>query len=94
MSSLRATDRHSLEAFLGMSSGYVLNFSDYTFGEFVSENTGLDIHSQRYTSEGTSKAKKLRALWKLESDHVVGKLLLELIDYGVSLDLEPETKQR
>ncbi|HET9376702.1 MAG TPA: abortive infection family protein [Chthoniobacterales bacterium] len=89
MSSLQATDRHSLEAFLGMSSGYVLNFSDYTFGEFVSENTGLEIHSPRYTNEGTSKAKKLRAFWKLESNHIVGKLLLALIDYGVSLDLEP-----
>ncbi len=89
MSSLQATDRHSLEAFLGMSSGYVLNFSDYTFGEFVSENTGLEIHSQRYTNEGTSKAKKLRAFWKLESDHIVGKLLLALIDHGVALDLAP-----
>jgi 23S rRNA pseudoU1915 N3-methylase RlmH len=92
MSSLHAKDRRSLETFLGMSSGYVLDFSDYTFGEFVSENTGLEIHSQRYTNEGTSKAKKLRAFWKLESDHIVGKLLLELIDYGVSLDLEPEAK--
>jgi hypothetical protein len=89
MSLLQATDRYSLETFLGMSSGYVLNFSDYTFGEFVSEHTGLEIHSQRYTNEGTSKAKKLRAFWKLESDHTVGKLLLALIDYGVSLDLEP-----
>jgi len=57
----------------------------------VSE-TGLEIHSQRYTNEGTSKAKKLRAFWKLESDHIVGKLLLALIDHGVSLDLEPQAK--
>src|SRR5260221_12360759 len=84
MSSLQAIERRSFETFLGMSSGYVLDFSDYSFGEFVSENTGLDIHSQRYTSEGTSKAKKLRAFWKLEPDHIVGKLLHALIDYGVS----------
>jgi len=58
----------------------------------VSENTGLEIHSQRYTNEGTSKAKKLRAFWKLESDHIVGKLLLALIDHGVSLDLKPQAK--
>jgi hypothetical protein len=92
MSSLQATDRRSLEEFLGMSSGYVLNFSDYTCGEFVSETVGLDIHSERYTGEGTSKAKKLRAFWKLESDHLVGKLLLALIDYCVSLDIEPRPK--
>jgi hypothetical protein len=36
MSSLHATDRRSLEKFLGMSSDYVLNFSEYTFGELVS----------------------------------------------------------
>ena len=56
MSSLKAIDRRSLETFLGMSSGYVLNFSDYTFGEFVLENTGLDIHSDRYRTQGSSKA--------------------------------------
>jgi hypothetical protein len=89
MSSLQMIDRRNLEVFLGMSSGYVLNFSDSTFGEFVFENTGLEIHSDRYTNEGTSKAKKLRAFWKLESDHMVGKLLLALIDYGVSLKDTP-----
>jgi hypothetical protein len=60
----------------------------------VSENTGLEIHSQRYTNEGTSKAKKLRAFWKLESDHIVGKLLLALIDYGVSLDPKPTPDEK
>ena len=95
MSSLKAIDRRSLETFLGMSSGYVLNFSDYTFGEFVLENTGLDIHSDRYRTEGSSKAKKLRELWKLESDHIVGRLLLALIEYRDSLQFEstPEEKE-
>jgi hypothetical protein len=27
-----------------MSSGYVLDFSDSTFGEFVFENTGIDMN--------------------------------------------------
>jgi hypothetical protein len=47
----------AMEAFFGMSSGYVLNFSGSTFGEFVFEKTGIDIHSSRYTNEGTSKGK-------------------------------------
>jgi hypothetical protein len=87
-------DRQSLEAFFGMSSGYVLNFSDSTFGEFVFEKTGIDIHSSRYTNEGTSKAKKLRAFWKLESDYTVGKLLLALIDYNVALDPKTASKAK
>jgi hypothetical protein len=89
MSSLTMSDRHNLEKFLGMSSGYVLNFSDRTFGEFVFEAIGTDIHSERYTTEGTSKARKLRTFWKLEPDYLVGKLLLALIDHGVSLGTDP-----
>ncbi|MFZ1538289.1 MAG: hypothetical protein WAT23_13010, partial [Chromatiaceae bacterium] len=61
-------ERHNLEKFLGMSGGYVLNFSDRTFGEFVFEAAGIDIHDEKYTAEGTSKAKKLRTFWKLEEE--------------------------
>ena len=38
-------DRRSLEAFLGMGGGYVLDFSDRTLGEFVFDAVGLDIHA-------------------------------------------------
>ena len=86
MSTLSIAERHNLEKFLNMSSGYVLNFSDHTFGEFVFEVVGVDIHSEKYTIEGTSKAKKLRAFWKLEPDQIVGKLLLALVDYGATFN--------
>jgi len=89
MSALNMADRQNLEKLLGMSSGYVLNFSDRTFQEFVFEAVGVDIHSECYTAEGTSKGKKLRTFWKIESDHLVGKLLLALIDYSASLTAEP-----
>src|SRR3954463_11050656 len=82
MSALSMADRRNLEKFLGMGSGYVLNFSDRTFGEFVSEAVDIDIHNEKYTAEGTSKAKKLRTFWTVEPDYTVGKLLLALIDYG------------
>src|SRR5208337_1304206 len=94
MSSLNMADRHNLEKFLRMSSGYVLNFSDRTFGEFIFEAVGADIHAERYTSQGTSKANKLRAFWKHEPDHLVGRLLLALIDYGVSLEAEPTSEAK
>ncbi|MHB2027148.1 MAG: abortive infection family protein [Elusimicrobiota bacterium] len=88
MNSLSITDRYNLEKFLGMSSGYVLNFSNRTFGEFVSEQVAVDIDSGRYGIMGSSKANKLRSFWKLESDHTVGKLLLALINYGVFLNTQ------
>jgi hypothetical protein len=89
MSSLNMADRNGLEKFLGMEAGYVLKFSDRTFGEFIFETVGVDIHSERYTADGTSKARKLRTFWKLESDYLVGKLILALVDYAASLNSEP-----
>lgn len=77
-----------------MSGGYVLNFSDRTFGDFILEAVGLNIHAEKYTAEGTSKAKKLRAFWRLESDYTVGKLLLALIDYEASLDAKPDEQEK
>jgi hypothetical protein len=71
-----------------MSGGYVLNFSDRTFGEFVFETVGIDIHDEKYTAEGTPKAKRLRTFRKLEADFPVGKLLLALIDYDASLNAD------
>lgn len=77
-----------------MSGGYVLNFSDRTFGDFILEAVGLDIHAEKYTAQGTSKAKKLRMFWQLESDYTVGKLLLALIEYETSLNTEPDAQAR
>ena len=37
MSDLSGSDRRKLEKLLGMGGGYVLNFSDRTFGEFFDE---------------------------------------------------------
>lgn len=80
MSSLRVKDRRTLEKFLGMSSGLVLDFIDREFGELVLETVNIDIHSNRYIIDGkASKANKLRAFWNLESDYTVGRLLDALI---------------
>jgi hypothetical protein len=96
MSSLSIADRHNLEKHFGMAGGYVLNFSDRTFGEFVFEAVGLDIHDEKYAASGTSKANKLRTLWKVESDHAVGKLILALVDYDTTLNTaqDAEVKAR
>ncbi|MDI1318564.1 MAG: toll/interleukin-1 receptor domain-containing protein [bacterium] len=88
MSSLTTVERKPLEIFLKMSGGYVLDFSDRTFGEFVHEVVGVDIHSDCYVTNGTSKANKLRTFWKLEPDPMVGQLLTALVDYA----LFPENK--
>jgi hypothetical protein len=77
-----------------MEGGYVLNFSNRTFGEFICEAVDRDIHNEKYTSGGTSKANKLRTLWKIESDYTVGKLILALVDYERTLDLMPDAEAK
>ncbi len=94
MSAISIADRHNLEKHFGMSSGYVLNFSDRTFGEFVFEAVDLDIHDEKYAAEGTSKAKKLRTFWRVEPDHTIGKLLLALIEYDASLNATQDTEAK
>jgi hypothetical protein len=94
MSRFSMAECHNLEKFLGMSGGYVLNFSDRTFGEFVFETVGIDIHDEKFTAEGRSKAKKLRTFWKLEADHTVGKLILALIDYDASLNSDRDAEAK
>jgi hypothetical protein len=94
LSTFSMPERHNLEKCFGMSGGYVLNFSDRTFGEFVFETVGIDIHDEKYTAEGTSKAKKLRTLWKLEADYTVGKLILALIDYDASLNADRDAEAK
>lgn len=82
MSSLKLADKRVLEYFFDMASGYVLNFSTPEFDRFCFDAIGVDINSECYLENGTSKAKKLRALWDLESDYITGRLLIELINYA------------
>ena len=81
MSSLSITEKTKLEKLFGMSSGYVANFSDATFGNFLADAVGIDIHDEKYRGSGSSKANKLRAFWRVEPDFAVGKGVLALIQH-------------
>ncbi len=89
MSSLTVIEKKSLETLFQMGGGYILegggyilDFTDRTFDEFVRDVVNLEIHSDRYAENGTSKANKFRTLWRLESDVLVHELLDALIDYA------------
>lgn len=68
-----------MEKLLGMGGGYVLNFSDRTFREFVMDAVGKDVYDDKYAYASGSKANRLRGFWTVETNHVVGELLAELI---------------
>ena len=81
MANLTYVDKLQLEKLFGMGSGYVLNFSDKTFQEFVIDSVGIDMYAPGMDAGGTSKAKRLRYFWKMQPNRVAGKLLLALCDY-------------
>jgi hypothetical protein len=81
MSDLTFVEKQKLEQLLGMASGYVLDFSDRTFGEFVFDSAGQDIFNSKYDYRSGSKANRLRAFWQKESNAVVGKLMRDVLDY-------------
>lgn len=93
MSSLTSRDRRRLEPFLDMGGGWVLNFSDRTFNEFFVEHVGLNIDDPKYLFRGTSKAKRMRAFWGLDSDYTVARALEALVDWGDEFKCLPDDAQ-
>lgn len=64
-----------------MATGYVLDFTNRTFEEFIRESTRRNIWDARYEYGSGSKANRLRAFWTKEENELVGKLLNALLDY-------------
>lgn len=87
MSDLNSRERRKLEQLLDMGAGYVLNFSDRTYFEFFDEFVGKNIDDQRYKTRGTSKANRMRAFWDKESNVVVARCLVELIEHAKSCSI-------
>lgn len=97
MSSLTASDKRKLERLLDMGGGYVLNFSNRTFAEFILDSTGRNIDDSKYNYASGSKANRLRAFWTEEPDVIIAKLLTDLLDYlgerPVAPDVAPLLQQ-
>lgn len=93
MSVLSIIDKQRLEDLFGMEDGYVLNFKDRTFAEFFRVEIGINIYDQRYAFNGTSKAKRLRAFWEVETASNVGRSLEKLLEIWRYLN-EPGTNER
>ena len=79
MSSLSGSEQRYIEQVLNMRTGFVLDFTDATFGAFFKRH-GVDIHDNKYQTYGTSKAKRMRGFWEKEADGLVGRALSEMLD--------------
>ncbi len=80
MSDLSFIEKSRLEKLFGMGSGYVLRFSNRTFQGFVTDSVRRNIYSGKYDYASCSKANLLRRFWEVEPNHVVGKLISDLIE--------------
>lgn len=81
MSDLTFLEKRKLETLFQMGGGYVLDFSNRTFAEFVADCTGRDIWDAKYAYSSGSKANRLRAFWAQEPNHIVGKPVKDLLEY-------------
>lgn len=64
-----------------MPTGYVMDFSNRTFEEFIYDTLKVNIYSEKYFYDSGSKANRLRAFIREESNFKVGQLLSALLDY-------------
>lgn len=74
---LSVSDLRVVEAVLMMEGGYVLDFTNRTFAEFV-EDLGVEIPSE---DTGLSKAKRLRAFLRSGSKADCARVLNALLEY-------------
>jgi hypothetical protein len=80
MSKLTHIEKQKLERELGMSSGYVLGFSNRTFVDFFREVVGVEIYDPRFDLGSCSKANRMRAFWQAATDEQLRLLLNGLLE--------------
>ena len=70
-----------------MGDGFVLDFTNATFRNFVLESVGIDVYDKNYLKNveqiqnSSSKANILRYFWRNESSSFVFKLTNDLVEY-------------
>jgi len=80
VANLSSVDKRILEELLGMSGGYVLDFTNATFQDFF-KDFDINIYAKKYALYGDSKGKRLRAFLQVEEDILVGRVLNALLEY-------------
>jgi hypothetical protein len=78
---LTTNEKEILEELFQMRGGYVLNFSDRTFGEFFQNDMALNIFDPKYNYASGSKANRLRGFWQVSDDSLVSACINHLLTY-------------
>src|SRR3546814_5284721 len=73
-----------------MRSGYVLDLNNREFDDFIAHEVGIDATAPRYSTDGNSKAKRLRRILHSLPAAQQAKLLRAFLEYRDS-PARPET---
>lgn len=80
MANISFKNKAIMEELFEMNTGYVLKLSNDQFKNLVAKHANIDVYQDsRYTLE-SSKAKKLRKIWDVENDQIVGEIILALLE--------------
>jgi len=80
MADLKTLEKRQFEDLLGMSGGYVLDFTNRSFADLFRDSVGINIYDDKYAVRGDSKANRLRAFWDCEPNVTVGKVVKEMLE--------------
>jgi hypothetical protein len=81
MSDLTSADKAKLQRFFEMEGGYVCNFTNHTFMQFVADVVDINIYDERHKGFSGSKASRLRHFWETESNQLTARLLEAMLEY-------------
>ena len=84
MPKLKRTEMRLIDSIFDMEGGYCLNFTDRTMAEFFEDEIGIEIYQDKYSFNGRSKAKHVRAFIEIENNYAVSNFLKKLWDYKIS----------
>jgi hypothetical protein len=75
MADLTYEERQDIEEYLGMDSGYVLDFTNKTFEDFIHSNIKIAIYSGKYSQKGSSKANHLREFRRVREAYALPQVV-------------------
>ena len=84
MADLSYFEKKTIERFLEMGEGYVLDFTNRSLQEFLAETLKIDIYSEKYDYASGSKANRIRGFLQVESNYNAGLLLEKFCEYWIN----------
>ena len=90
MAQMTYIEKDYFERLFDMETGYVLDFTNYTYQRFVADTINIDVYKKYHN---ISKAKILRAIMDDCDNVTVGKLLLGLMQYMQARELVTDEKK-